>query len=235
MSLIRRSLLVALVCASLGVPVHASEINGQSGGYLFRGPVKGLVTVTQDGANVALAFNLFGLQPTTKYRLVASRKGCGASGGKVLARSFTTDGRGTSWDPVPIRADASLITSMSVRDRATGQVVACAKRAAVPLGPDNPSIKIDAPKAVVMISEADALWQLIESFSGLEPSTQYRTVALPGGCVPRSQPLFGKTFRSNAQGDALVRVGRQQVAGKSIGAVALIEAGSREVLFCRTL
>ncbi len=81
-----------------------------------------------------------------------------------------------------------------------------------------------------MISEADALWQLIESFSGLEPSTQYRTVALPGGCVPRSQPLFGKTFRSNAQGDALVRVGRQQVAGKSIGAVALIEAGSREVL-----
>lgn len=235
--MIRRLLAVGFLCVSLGVsaPAHSEMINGQSGGYLFRGEVKGLVTVTQDGANVLLAFNVFGLQPKTAYRLVAKRGRCDTSAGKLLARSFTTDSAGRSWDPVGIRAQATAIRSMVIRERATGRTVACTERAAVALGPENTSMKIDAPKAVVMIAEANVLWDLIESFSGLEPNTAYRTVALPGGCVPGSQPLFGKVFRSNSGGDALVRVKRQKIAGKSIGAVGLIDTSTGEITFCRTV
>lgn len=196
--------------------------------------MKGLVTVTQKDAKVVLAFNLFGLQPDTRYRLIASSKRCGANGGKVLARSFTTDNGGRSWDPVAVRADASRIRSIVVREQDSGKAVACSGRATVPFGPGT-TVKIRAPKGVVMVSEAGGLWELIESFSGLQPRTKYLTLALPGGCVPGSQPLLRKSFRSNAGGDAVIRVKRQQVAGKSIGAVALLEAGSRKVVFCRTL
>lgn len=232
---------VVAVMATVGlvlVPVAAASgyvINGQSGGYLeFRGSMKGLVTVTQKDAEVELAFNLFGLQPRTEYRLVAGSKRCGASGGKVLARSFTTDSGGRSWDPAPIRADASRIRSISVRERESGKAVACSGRAAVPFGTGT-TVKIRAPRGVVMVSEAGGMWQLIESFSGLKPRTQYRTVALPGGCVPGSRPLLRKSFRSNAGGDAVVRVRRMQVAGTSIGAVALVDRSTGKVTFCRTV
>ena len=234
--MIRRLLPAVVLCACLGVtaPAHPLEINGQSGGYLFRGPVKGLVTLTQQGEKAALAFNLFGLAPKTKYRLSAKIGKCDASSPYLAGRSFTTDARGRSWDPVPIRVDAKAIKSVVIRERASGKTVACANRT-VPVGPENFSIKVDRPKAVVMISEANALWLLIESFSGLQPSTQYRTVALPGGCVPGSQPLFGKSFRSNGAGNALVRVKREQVPGKSVGALALIDTSTGEITFCRTV
>lgn len=237
-----RRIVVAAMAASglVLVPVAPSSgfvatINGQSGGYLeFRGLMKGLVTVTQRDAKAVLAFNLFGLQPRTKYRLVASSKRCGANGGRVLARSFTTDSGGRSWDPVPIRADASRIRSIVVRERDSGKTVACSGRATVPLGPGN-TVKIRAPKGVVLVSEAGGMWQLVESFSGLKPRTKYRTVALPGGCAPGSRPLVRKDFRSNAGGDAVVRVRRKQVGGKSIGAVALVDRSTGEVTFCRTV
>ncbi|MEZ5184493.1 MAG: hypothetical protein R2720_01995 [Candidatus Nanopelagicales bacterium] len=58
-------------------------------------------------------------------------------------------------------------------------------------------------------------------------------VMSPGVSV--STPLFGKTFRSNSGGNALVRVKRRQVEGKFIGAVALIEAGNGQVVFCKAL
>jgi hypothetical protein len=234
--MIRRLLPAVVLCASLGAtaPAQPLEINGQSGGYLFRGPVKGLVTLTQQDAKAALAFNLYGLQPKTRYQLSAKKGWCDAASPYLALRSFTTDGKGRSWDPVPIRVDATAIKSVVIRERSSGKAIACANRT-IPVGPDNVSIKLDRPKAVVMISEANGLWQLIESFSGLTPSTRYRTVALPGGCVPGSQPLFGKTFRANAGGDAVVRVKREQVSGKSVGAVALIDTSTGEVTFCRTV
>ncbi|MBK6762280.1 MAG: hypothetical protein IPG68_02925 [Micrococcales bacterium] len=232
----RRLLPAVVLCASLGVtaPAHPLELNGQSGGYLFRGPVKGLVTVTQQDAKAVLAFNLFGLQPKTRYQLSGKRGWCDDASPYLALRSFTTDGKGRSWDPVKIRVDATAIKSVAIRERASGRTIACANRT-ISVGPENASMKIDRPKAVVMISEANALWQLIESFSGLQPSTRYRTVALPGGCVPGSQPLFGKTFRSNVGGDAVVRVKREQVSGKSIGALALIDTSTGEITFCRTV
>lgn len=233
--MIRRLLLVVLLCAGVAAPAQA-EINGQSGGYLMsvRGQPKGLVTVTQEGANVVLAFNLFGLQPNTKHRLVASSKGCSSRTEKVFSRSFTTDSKGTSWDPVPIRADATAIKSVSIRDRAAGRTVACAK-ATIPVGPGTDSIKVGQPRAVVMISEANALWQLIESFSDLKPNTKYRAVVLPGGCAPGSQPLFGKSFRSNGTGSALVRVKRQAADGATIGAVGVVQRSTGAVVFCEAV
>ncbi len=235
MNVIRRSMLVALVTATLASPAFA-EVNGQSGGYLqsLRGKPLGLVTVTQEGANVVLAFNLFGLAPNTKHRLVASSKGCSSRPEKVFSRSFTTDSKGTSWDPVPIRADATTIKSVSIRDRAAGTRVSCAK-ATIPVGPGSESIKIDAPKSVLMVSEANADWQLLGSFSGLAPKTRYRAVALPGGCVAGAQPLFGKAFRSNAQGNAVVRVEQAQTPGTTVGAVALLERSSGKVMFCKAV
>ena len=86
-----------------------------------------------------------------------------------------------------------------------------------------------------MISEANALWQLIESFSDLKPNTKYRAVVLPGGCAPGSQPLFGKSFRSNGTGSALVRVKRQAADGATIGAVGVVQRSTGAVVFCEAV
>ncbi len=231
--MIRRLLFVAVLCVGLATPAHAG-VNGQSGGFAFRGPVKGLVTVTQANAEVELAFNLFGLAPQTEYRLLAKKGRCDTSAGHLFGRSFTTDGQGSSWDPVPIKAEATAIKSVAIRERSSGQIVACANRT-IPVGPDNDSSKVDRPRAVVMVSEANALWQLIESFSDLKPNTAYRAVALPGGCVRGSQPVFGKSFRSNSTGNALVRVKRQTVDGQTIGAVGLVQRSTGAVVFCKAV
>ncbi|MBK6762095.1 MAG: hypothetical protein IPG68_01880 [Micrococcales bacterium] len=213
-------------------PASGDVISGHSGGWSFRGAVKGLVTVTQNDADVTLAFNLFGLRANTKYRLVASSRRCGASGGRMFARAFTSDPRGTSWDPVTFRADASRIKSFSLRERKSGTTVACSGKAAIHVGADNTGIKVARPKAVVMTSEANALWVLMTSVTGLEPNTRYRAAALPGGCVPGAKPLFTHGFRSNAQGNALVRAQRDATAASPISSVAVVERASGKVVFC---
>ncbi len=53
--------------------------------------------------------------------------------------------------------------------------------------------------------------------------------------MPGSQPLFGKSFRSNGTGNALVRVKRQAVDGQTIGAVGDVQRSNGAVVFCKAV
>ena len=213
----------------VGAPATGAASSDSTTSFLFdSGAGKGVVTLTQGAAGTELAFNLYGLKPSTKYRLVVSSQGCDSNSGTMTSRAFRTTSRGSTWDPVTVNSAATPRSARIVR-ASSGRTVICTNRA----HPATSSVKIrNATPGVLAVLQGGDTWRMSLSVGGLRAATKYSMVALEGGCDPSSPVIKRGTFRSTSKGFALVDVRTPALAGSTIGAVAVIQRSTSEVVFC---
>jgi hypothetical protein len=186
---------------------------------------KGVVAISADSE---LSFNLFGLKPNTRYRVIVSSRGCSSLKGTIVKRSFRTDSLGVAWDPVDVQSTA---TPKSARIMRGDRMVACS----VDSDPQPDVTKItNASPGLLAVSQNTDQWRISLSIGGLRPQKAYRIVALEGTCSNTAPVLKRGSFRSTVKGAAMVDLKTAPVAGTSIGAVAVARKGG-QLIFCEAV
>lgn len=223
--MMRQAMVVGLGLLVACGPVQAADGTGYA--RYEAGSGRGVVSVTP----TSLAFQFFGLRANTKYRLVISSNDCSAGKGVIVSRSFRTTSRGSTWDPAPVRAAATPRSAKLLRGK---RVVGCTAMNP-PLGVIN-TIKIrNASPSVVVVDQATSTSRVMASVTGLRKNGQYRLVGLDRPCAREAQVVLGKDFAANRRGEALVDASSSAVSGQRIQSVAVVQSGSAQIVFCKTL
>jgi hypothetical protein len=221
----RSALITGVGCLALCAPAQAAD--SVSYARYDAGAGKGVVVLTPTG----LAFQFFGLRPSTRYRLAISSKGCASSKGVIASKSFRTTPKGVSWDPAPVRATAVPRSAKVLRG---GKVVACTPM--IQAGGESGYMKVgNASPAIVVVDQSASSWRTLASVSGLRKNAGYRLVGLAGPCSRDSQVVVNEAFTANGKGAALVDASTAPVPGQLIESVAVRQSSNGQVVFCKTL
>lgn len=195
---------------------------------------KGLVALTQGPSGSEVSFQLFGLKPKTKYRLVVSSRGCTSSKGTIVSRAFRTDGRGAYWDPAAVRSTAE-VASMRIVRKSNGRTVACNTDPQVMQPLVTVSKITNASPGVLVVSRAPGAWRIKLSLGGLKAKATYQLVGLEGGCSRTAPVVAANLFKADRKGAALVDLAPVAEAGRTLTAVGVLERPSGQVVFCKVL